>query len=266
MLKENGGNFLISPFSIQTVLALTQSGAKDETASEICQSLHLPNSTQATESLYSSILPTLKGNENYALHTANKIYVQNSFPLKEDFKKVASDIYSAGIENVDFSQKIEAADTINNWVENQTESKIHNLIDPKTLGDDIRVILINALYFKGKWVYPFEPLLTSKKDFYKTAKDVIQVDTMQNTDLYNYYESSELNAKFLELPYQGDDVSMVIVLPNEKEGLAALENQIEKVFAAPKFTQERVSVSLPKFTVENKIQLKKILKNVSYCL
>ena len=85
---------------------------------------------------------------------------------------------------------------------------------------------------------------------------------MHNTDLYNYYESAELNAKFLELPYQGNDVSMVIVLPNEKEGLSSLENEIEKVFTAPRFTHERVSVSLPKFAVENKVQLKTLLENV----
>ncbi|RZB38921.1 Serpin domain containing protein [Asbolus verrucosus] len=253
---------MISPFSVETVLALTQSGAKDETAEEIRAGLRLPNSTEKTESVYASLLPNLRGNEHYALHTANKIYVKNSYPLNEGFKNIASNVYQSGIENIDFSQKTEAADSINGWVEKQTEDKIHNLIDPKSLGEDTRVILINALYFKGKWVYPFEPLATNKQNFYKTASEVVQVDTMHNTDLYYYYESPELNAKFLQLPYEGDDVSMVIVLPNEKEGLAALEGQIENVFAAPKFSLERVSVSLPKFTIENKVQLKKILKNL----
>ncbi|XP_063911913.1 serine protease inhibitor 3/4-like isoform X2 [Zophobas morio] len=262
VLKENEGNFLISPFSIQTVLALTQSGAKDETALEIRNSLHLPNTTKSTEAIYSIILPKFKGNEQYALHTANKIYVKNSYPLKEEFKTIAANVYQAAIESIDFAQKDESANTINSWVEKQTENKIHGLIDPKNLDEETRVILINALYFKGKWTTPFETFATSKKDFYKTAKEVVQVDTMHNTDLYNYYESAELNAKFLELPYQGNDVSMVIVLPNEKEGLSSLENEIEKVFTAPRFTHERVSVSLPKFAVENKVQLKTLLENL----
>jgi serpin B len=262
VLKENQGNFLVSPFSIETVLALTHSGAKDETAYEIRAGLRLPNSTEKTEAVYATLLPTLKGNDKYALHTANKIYVKDGYPLKEDFKNKASTVFQSGIENIEFTQKVDAANTINSWVGKQTNNKIQNLIDPNILGPDTRIILINALYFKGKWVYPFESDSTIKRDFYKTAKDVVQVDTMHNTDVYNYYESPELKAKFLEMPYEGDDLSMVIVLPNEKEGLAALESQIEKVFAAPRFTQERVSVSLPKFTVENKIQLKKILQNL----
>ncbi|XP_068910462.1 serine protease inhibitor 3/4-like isoform X3 [Tenebrio molitor] len=262
VLKENQGNFLVSPFSIETVLALTHSGAKDETAYEIRAGLRLPNSTEKTEAVYATLLPTLKGNDKYALHTANKIYVKDGYPLKEDFKNKASTVFQSGIENIEFTQKVDAANTINSWVGKQTNNKIQNLIDPNILGPDTRIILINALYFKGKWVYPFESDSTIKRDFYKTAKDVVQVDMMHNTDVYNYYESPELKAKFLEMPYEGDDLSMVIVLPNEKEGLAALESQIENVFAAPRFTQERVSVSLPKFTVENKIQLKKILQNL----
>jgi serpin B len=262
VLKENQGNFLVSPFSIETVLALTHSGAKDETAYEIRAGLRLPNSTEKTEAVYATLLPTLKGNDKYALHTANKIYVKDGYPLKEDFKNKASTVFQSGIENIEFTQKVDAANAINSWVGKQTNNKIQNLIDPNILGPDTRIILINALYFKGKWVYPFESDSTIKRDFYKTAKDVVQVDMMHNTDVYNYYESPELKAKFLEMPYEGDDLSMIIVLPNEKEGLAALESQIEKVFAAPRFTQERVSVSLPKFTVENKIQLKKILQNL----
>lgn len=257
MLKENSGNFLISPFSIQTVLALTQSGAKSETATEILSALHLPN---ATDEIFSTLLPSLTGNDKYALHTANKIYIKTGFPIREDFKVTAGKVYAAGIDSIEFTQKTEAADTINSWVETQTNQKIHDLIDPKTLGDDTRVILINALYFKGKWLNPFE--FTRKRDFFKTPEDVLQVDTMHVTDLFNFYESPELNAKFLELPYLGDDISMVVVLPNEKQGLTELENQLEKVLAAPKFSQERVSVSLPRFTVENKVQLKKILENV----
>ncbi|XP_015840668.1 antichymotrypsin-2 isoform X4 [Tribolium castaneum] len=260
--KENFGNFLISPFSIQTVFALTQSGAKDPTAAEIRNKLNLPDSPEKTDEIYSAILPTLKGNEQYALHTANKIYVKNDYPVKEEFKNVASNVYQAGIENIDFTQKTEAATAINGWVEKQTNNKIHDLIDPNTLDADTRIILINALYFKGKWVNPFESYATRKRDFYKTPKDIVKVDTMQNTDLYNYYESPELKAKFLEMPYLGDDISMVIVLPNEKDGLEFVESQVDKVFTTHNFTQERVSVSLPKFSIENKVQLKKILQNL----
>lgn len=194
--------------------------------------------------------------------SANKIYVRNGFSLKDNFKELATKTYQAGVENVDFSAKVQTAENINNWVEKQTNKKIQNLIKPELIDDLTTVILVNALYFKGNWSHPFEKYSTTKKDFFKTKTEVVQVETMHNTDLYNYYESSELNSKFLELPYEGDDVSMVIVLPNEKDGLKALENQIDKIFTAPKFTQERVSVALPRFSIDYKVNLNTILQKV----
>lgn len=260
---KQGENFLVSPFSVETVLALTQSGAKGETATEIRNALNLPDTKEKTEAAYKELLPAIRGSEHYSLHSANKIYAKNGFEIHPEFQKTASEVYYAGIEGINFGLKEEAAQTINNWVSNQTEEKILDLINPKSLSDDTRAVLVNALYFKGKWLNPFEGYATRKKDFYKTAKDAVQVDTMQTTDTFNYYESPKLNAKFLELPYQGGDISMVIVLPNEREGLAAVEGKLEDVFADHDWTLERVNVELPKFTIESSVQFVSILKNVS---
>lgn len=175
---------------------------------------------------------------------------------------MATRTYQAGVESVDFSAKVQTAENINDWVKKQTNDKIQNLIEPELIDDLTRVILVNALYFKGNWTHPFEKYSTRKKDFYKSKSETVQVDTMHNTDLYNYYESPELNAKFLEMPYEGDDVSMTIVLPNEKDGLQSLENQLDRVLAAPKFKPERVNVALPRFSIDYKVNLNAVLQKV----
>ncbi|RZC34789.1 Serpin domain containing protein [Asbolus verrucosus] len=259
---ESNENFLVCPFSAETVLALVQSGAKGETRKELRTALHLSQSSEKIENVFRSLLPSLSGGKHYSLHAANKIYVKEGYAIKDDFKKTAADVYQSSVENINFSEKVQAAKTINDWVEKQTENRIHDLVPEDSLTEDTVVILINALYFKGAWSQPFRRYLTLKRDFYKSAGDVIQVDTMRNRDLHGYYESSELNATFLKLSFnKSKKVQMVIVLPNERNGLAALENQIDKVLTAPKFTSKDVNVALPKFTIESSIDFKKILKN-----
>ncbi|RZB39922.1 Serpin domain containing protein, partial [Asbolus verrucosus] len=216
VIKTNKENVLISPLSAEIVFALTQSGAKGQTGEEIRTSLHLPNTDEETRSVVKSVLPTLNGDGYFRLYSANKIYVTDKFPVKEEFKQVATRVYQADLENVDFGHNIETANIINKWVERQTQNKIHNLIEPDMLDDRTVAILLNALYFNAKWNSRFNGRLTKKGNFYKTARDVAEIDFMHNyNEMYNYYESKELNAKFLELPFLGDGLSMVFVLPNE---------------------------------------------------
>ncbi|RZC38529.1 Serpin domain containing protein [Asbolus verrucosus] len=177
--------------------------------------------------------------------------------------QAATEIYHADVENIDFTQSQEAAKAMNGWVETQTNNKIKNLISPNILDKYTRTILINALYFQGNWSNKFYNIRTQTKNFYKTKKDVLQVDTMHHyRQWFNYYESTDLNAKFLEMPFVGGDVSMVFVLPNEKEGLVSLENQIEKIFAPQNLQRELLNIALPKFRIESTIQLVNILKNL----
>ncbi|RZC32705.1 Serpin domain containing protein [Asbolus verrucosus] len=264
-VKNNEPNFLMSPYSAETVLTFVQSGCKGETAQEIRNSLHLPADNDKVESAVKESLAVLKGNDKYTLHTANKMYVKEGFQINEGFKNTATDVYQANIENIDFVLNEQAADTMNSWVESQTNNKIKNLISPDILDNNTATVLINALYFKGNWTNRFVNYTTKEEDFYKTNKDVVKVDTMHHyREWFNYCENSVLNAKFLELPFEGEDISMIIVLPNEKEGLASLENQIEKVFAPQNFTREFLNVALPKFKVESTLELKNTLKNLLY--
>lgn len=109
-----------------------------------------------------------------------------------------------GVENVDFERNVETAGAINKWVEDNTNDKIRNLIKPGDIDGATRMILVNALYFSGVWLYPFDSYATSKKNFFKTKDNTAEVDTMLQVDTFNYVENKALNAKFLELPYQGN--------------------------------------------------------------
>ncbi|XP_068914664.1 alaserpin-like [Tenebrio molitor] len=120
---------------------------------------------------------------------------------------------------------------MNSWVEKETENKINNMVDSKLLDELTRIILINALYFKGDWTEKFYLCNTQKNNFYKTKNDAVEVDTMASrpSQFFRICMSLDLNAKLLELPINGDS-SMVFVLPNERDGLAYLENKLDKVF------------------------------------
>jgi serpin B len=153
---------------------------------------------------------------------------------------------------------------MNSWVEKHTNDKIHELIDSKLLDEDTRAVLINALYFKANWSSPFLPASSENISFYKTTTDIAQVAALRHFEVdFNYYECPHLKAEFLELPFEGNEASMMIVLPKERNGLASLESQIENVFA-PMHTlkPEFLNVILPKFRIESSLNFKNILKKL----
>lgn len=145
----------------------------------------------------------------------------------------------------------------------QTKDKIQDIVNEQVITPDSRLVLVNALYFSGFWENRFDKFATKPAPFYLNEKDSTEVDTMISTDSYKYYECTKLNAKFLELGYEGGDISMTIVLPNERNGLAALEARLPEVLEERNYTYERVNVHLPKFTIDTTIQFKPILQNVS---
>jgi serpin B len=262
-LVDNKENIVVSPFSAETVLALTQSGAKGDTGAEIRTGLHLPDTEEDTEVAIKSVLPTIQS-EYCSLVTANKIYVEKEYAIKEDFKRVATDVYQAQFENIEFAKSVDAATEINKWVEEQTNNKIHELVNADDLDADTKIVLVNALYFQGNWSVPFDPILTKQVKFYTSSEASVDAPTMyKESEQFNYYESEELDAQVLEIPFMGEEATMTFVLPNKKEGIAILEKQIDKVLETPKYTKEWVQVLLPKFKVESTIDFKPLLQKVS---
>lgn len=196
------------------------------------------------------------------IRNANKVYIKDTYSVNPTFTELARRVYKSDAERIDFSRPTEAANIINNWVQQQTNNKIKGLIGANELNSRTRAVLVNALYFQANWSNPFESFLTKKQDFFHLS-GLINVDFMKtfNTE-FNYFEDKELDAKFLEMPFENVEASMVIVLPNNIMGLSRLESNIRKVLDRREFYAESVNVALPKFKIESSLDFKKILEMV----
>lgn len=254
---------MVCPLSAEIVLALIHEGAGGETAKQIASGVQLPGNSETIKQIFSALTQDLHSEHEYTLKSANKVYVKDDFPINQQFKDVSVNVFDADIQNIDFTKDKEAISEINKWVSDKTENYIKDLLSPSDINDATIAVLVNTLFFQAKWMVPFKETATSKKSFYLNVNDHIDVDMMSMVSYLNYYECPELNAKVLEMPYVGDDTSMTFVLPNEKEGLYRIEENLEKVFGSPKYTRQNVDVSIPKFEVKTTIQFIPILKAVS---
>lgn len=238
-LKNTEGNLFFSPYSISTALAMTYAGAKNETALQMGKTLHFwhyPNLETASpvtpqipfHPAYGRLTDRLnqQGQQgNYQLSIANALWGQKGHPFLDSFIQLNNQYYHAGLENADFINEAEQArQTINQWVEKQTQDKIKDLIPAGTLNAMTRLVLTNAIYFKGCWASQFDPARTEEAPFYKSPEETIPVPLMFQKASFQYGRTETV--QILKLPYQGDDLSMVVLLPREKDGLAAMEEQL----------------------------------------
>lgn len=243
-------------------MGLSQAGAKNETALELQNALKLPQKN-LTNSKITNLLQNFNKKHDYIIQTINKIYVKKNYIVKEDYLTLAKKVYNSEIEAIDFESKDAAANSINQWVEDNTGNKIHQLINPKILSNTTRLLLINALRFKGNWSIPFQSYTTTEEDFF-TRNNTIKVQTMHlYEENLNYYEKPNLNASFLELPIIGG-ISMTIVLPETNSNLSVIEDHIDEILESPQ-KKELVTfnLALPKFHIESRFDFKQILQNVS---
>ncbi|CAH1376603.1 unnamed protein product [Tenebrio molitor] len=208
-----------------------------------------------------TLLPTMAKNNHYILQSVNKIYVKKDLTTKRDFCNLAHQIYQAEVENIDFSKPDHAVSLINEWVKEHTENKIVNLLSVGKVKPDAKMVLVNALHFKSGWVIPFKKEHTIRANFHKNDHEVIKVDMMTSEGRFYYYESVDLEAKFLKMYLEGNAASVVVALPDEKDGLEALGKKIENICVHPKFTLEQVQVSLPKFKIETTKDFVPIMRN-----
>ncbi|XP_061661942.1 serpin peptidase inhibitor, clade B (ovalbumin), member 1, like 3 [Syngnathoides biaculeatus] len=210
-----------------------------------------------------------KTKPGYALSLANRLYVQQSYPIDEGFLSETRKYYQAELESLDFKENEESArEKINSWVEEKTQGKIKDLINQK-LKEEVVMVLVNAIYFKGKWQQEFNKDLTREAPFKINKNATKPVEMMSQKSKFNYAFISEVNCQILEMPYEGKDVSMLIFLPNEIEddttGLEKLEQELtyEKMMTWTRSDhmelEVEVQVGLPRFKLEVTSNLGKVL-------
>ncbi|XP_068914012.1 antichymotrypsin-2-like isoform X2 [Tenebrio molitor] len=191
--------------------------------------------------------------------------ILDHYRINETFRVEASEFYFSELGHVNFVSKYKTAHSINQWVKRQTRYRIQTMIDPETLKADTVAILVNALYFKAWWVQRFSSTDTRKRSFHKTTHDAVQIDFMYSDafeDPFNYYESRELEAQFLEIPFRGGAASMVFVLPDTIDGITRLEDRMNEVLAPKPFRRALVDVTIPKFTTKTTNNFQEILQKM----
>ncbi len=262
-LRQTDGNLFFSSYSIFSALAMTYEGANGSTAKEMEKSLYLEDQEKFQEKFQSLQNEINKSKKKYELNSANAIWLQNKYPFKKDYIEKIEQFYHGKVTNLNFAEKAESSRrTINNWIEKKTNDKIKKLISPNVLSPLTRMVLTNAIYFKGKWKLEFKKEATEKRAFHLNDQNTIQTNMMRKTDYFRYGETE--NIQILEMEYEGDDLSMLIILPkrNDIENIEKLLNWEKLQSWNSLLKKEKVVVTIPKFTFETKYFLNDYLINM----
>lgn len=260
-------NLFFSPYSISTALAMTYEGARGQTAKEMQSVFHFSEDHTIRRSSFAAVYNQMnKKDAKYKLHTANALWAQKDYHLLNEYIETVEKYYGGKATNEDFRAAAEEArKTINHWVEEKTNNKIKDLFPKDSLDKLTRLVLTNAIYFKGDWVKQFDKGKTKDEDFKVSRDKKIKVPMMRRTDneaIFNYGETDEL--QMLEMLYEGEELSMIILLPKDMN-----LGFLEKSLTVGKLNhwknllrKQRVDVYMPKFTFKIKYTLNENLKGM----
>ncbi|MDO9542040.1 MAG: serpin family protein [Kiritimatiellia bacterium] len=266
-LCPSEGNLFFSPYSISTALAMTYAGARENTEKEMASALHFSMKQENLHPAFADLedrLNKLQKAGNINLGVANSLWPQKDYKFLPEYLALIKKNYGVSITPVDYMQAAEATrEMINKWVEDKTQGKIKNLIPPGIFGKFTLLVLINAIYFKGDWESQFRPDATKDSPFFISPEKSVQIPIMNQKENFKYAQLESL--QILELPYTGNELSMLVLLPKEKNGL----QQLESILTVENLKQwknqlgkEKVSVSLPKFKMTSSFSLNKTLKSM----
>jgi serpin B len=270
--EEPDGNLFVSPYSISTALAMTWAGAEGRTAEQMAEVLHfdLPEGTvhQLFESIQSKLQTDYRRQymqgegDPLTLEVANALWAQESFPLLQDYVSLVRQSYDAEARNLDFVNNPEGArQTINAWVEDKTRDRIRDLLPRGSIDSMTRLVITNAVYFKGSWNDPFEEAATSDGEFTLADGSTVEVPMMHQTEEYPYAETHGCRA--VELPYADNQSSMIVLLPDGDIG------DFEQSLTGEKLSDiltglrsAEIQLSMPSFEFTSSFSLSDVLKTM----
>lgn len=232
-LKEQPGNLFVSPYGISTALGMVLAGAHRQTEQEIAAALHLSlaqSDFHHNGGVLRQRLSELQRRGRIRLTVANSIWCQKGDPFTDSFLALMRGPYQATAERVDFRNDTESASRrINQWIQRNTGNLFKDVITPDQFDHQTSIVLCNAIYFKGRWASQFKRGATKPAPFYVTKEQSVTVPMMhQKADFkMAYVVEDDFTLRLLELPYYGQDLSMVVILPEAVDGLGELERRLE---------------------------------------
>ncbi|XP_075056667.1 serpin I2 [Mixophyes fleayi] len=263
-------NIIFSPLGVTLILGMIKLGAKGRTSHQIKDVLKLQGNQESEEFVRLQKLLAVISEENkeFTFNLANALYLQEGFHVKEQYLHSNRDFFKSEIKPVNFQDLKASAKIISAWVEMQTNGKIKNMFTSGDFGPLTRLVLVNAIYFKGEWKHKFSSESTYSEDF-TVKRGITTKIPMMHLHLatkLGYFSESDVNYKVLELPYKGDKLSLVLALPAENVEI----EDFEKLLTAPllkgwdsNMKEEMVEISLPRFKIEHKVDLKSSLLHLN---
>jgi serpin B len=264
LAAEGDENVFFSPYSITTALGMAFEGARGQTADEMAQVLNFPDDNRTRWDMMEAYQTYFnEESDSYELSTANAYWLRQNENLLDAYRIAIESYYLAHGEELDFlGDPAGSAETINAWVEAQTNGKIKNLISPSMIVPATYLILTNAIYFKSDWRYQFNGTATESRTFHLESGQDIDAETMHMHDteiVLNYSENGV--AQLLQLPYKDGALSMYILLPKDND-IGALESKLDNDYLnslTEDLSPEEVNLYLPKFKFEQKYTLNQML-------
>lgn len=265
-LAQGDENLCLSPYSIQSALAMTFAGADGETKTEMAKVLHFPNDGDAIHASFAALQGSLGEmsqktakiaeqskkksgpSEPITLSIANHLFAQSGYDFRDPFRELVKKFYGAPFETLDFKKDPEAARAyINKWVADQTRDKIRDLIPQGGIKELTRLVLANAIYLKAPWGSEFNDKLTEPKPFHLLGGNTVNVPTMEKREQLRYSKRDGYAA--VAIPYSGSELQFVVLLPDEINGLRALESKLsaETLMQCATLETQDVDLELPKF-------------------
>ena len=263
-------NLCLSPYSIASALVMTFAGADGKTRTEMARTLHLPENGDEIHSSFSALQKSLEAmaekttvlaaqaknagsaSEPITLNIANRLFAEKGYDFRQNFLALVKDDYGAPLEPLDFKNRPEPARThINDWVAKQTRERIRDLIPAGAIDAATRMVLANALYLKASWADPFEKDATRPEPFHVKVGAPVEVPMMhQRLERAGYTKHPGFTA--LCIPYIGRELNFVVLLPDDVNGLAALEKKLTPAMLAEcaKLPSAEIILSFPKFKFE----------------
>jgi serpin B len=245
------GNLAVSPVSLSMALGMTYAGARGETASEMAAAMRFGDDPEGLHRAAHAQLARWEGVDGLTVRAANRLYPKRALQLAPPFVALTRDAYLAAPEPLDFGASEAARQTINAWVSERTEARIEDLIPAGALTSDTSLVLVNALYFLGTWAQAFDEEATRPRPFFRSPEDPVDTPTMTRT-LEDVAFAQVPGARLVALPYADPTFDMVLVVPEEVDGLSAVEARLDELAGWMEGMRPRreVRVFLPRFRLD----------------